>query len=393
MRHCIPGLILVGSLAFATAVSAATPANTRLHNVATIFFDGNSTGVQASVTVTVALITANAVIASPYAAPPDQSKLANASDFVATYTVYAQNNGPDVYTLSSLIQANTNVDAPATFVANGGLDLVLGATALGVTSAGSTTIHVPSDGNNAGIEGTRVNGIEAGDTVIIATTEYTVANVSDSGSGNATIQLNIATPGGLPIGTGVFESKSFTVTTTEVGSVSAPPAPAQLTIRTNIDNGVDVPVFFDDLNIDITQLILDKYVRCVSGCTETIGAASVQYDRNSHTPGAGPTYYKSGVKATSTGILEYLVAAQNPTTSEVTGAILADVLAASTSYVEVTTFMNGITIADDSGFPLDAITTANGGLKLDDGTGFIGEGDGEIGPDSSVYVVYRVLVN
>lgn len=395
-------IVALGLLALAMSVAnmaqAITPANTQLAATATLTYTGNSTGITAAVTVTVSLVKANVTITPAYSVPADQTKAENQA-FSATYWVYAQNNGEATYNLSTTINTNNNVTSPGSFSTDTA-SITLGASALSAVSAAGLTISVPSDG----VADSTVNGLSAGDTVVINDVIYTIATggVTDpGGSGTATITLNTAVPASLPIGTGVFEAQSFTVSTTDVGSVGG--ASPSLTIRTSVSDGVDA-AFTDDIVITIVQISIAKYVGCgssPSNCDDTSGSGSLQYDETNNTTGAtGPLYYTSGVTAKPGGTLEYLIVMSNPTATAISGAILSDVLPNFTSYVASSTLLNSHAVTDDSTvsasaplnhFPLDSSGTG-GGLSVGANSSFTGEDDGVIPGSTTIYVVYKVTV-
>ncbi|MEM7363962.1 MAG: hypothetical protein AAF525_08040 [Pseudomonadota bacterium] len=380
------GLMLMSLAGQALAV---TPANTLLQNQATLTYAGNPTGITADVTVTISLVKANVAIAPVFTPPADQTRAENQS-FTATYTVFSQSNGPDTYTISNTNTTLNNVDGPVTFGYTP-TTIDLGASALSAATPGATAvITVPSDG---GAADNIVNDLEAGDTIVIANAEYTILTVVDAGgTGDATITLNANVPA-LPIGTGVYESMSFDVTSATVTTITNPLAVADITVETSISNGVDAPVT-DDIVITVVQISIDKYVRCVSDCDDAGGTGAFAYDIVTNTEVLGVNYFSGGVTSEPGGVLEYLIVMTNPTGVNLTTALVSDVLPDFTTYTVNSTFLNGVAVTDDATetFPLHT-GADDGGLRVGDGPAAGDtEGDGVITAGASVYVVYQIDV-
>ena len=386
--------ILAAALFFSQGAQAVTPANALLTNTAKLVYDGNATGIEATVNVRVTLVTANVTIATAFNPPQDQTKAENQA-FSSTYNVYAQNNGLDSYAITNSAVTPTNVTGTGTFSYTP-TTIELGATALSVLSTNTTTFTVPSDGDGAGTYGTpdaTINGLIVGDKVIIGTgtVVYTITAISDPGTGNATVTVDTAIPASLAIGTGVFETKSFTIQTSDVGALSA--TTGNVVVTTSISNGVDA-AFTDDIQINIVQINFDKYVRCISSCDESSGTGAFDYDKTDNTTdGGGNNYFTGGVTAEPAGVLEYLLVVENPTLTQITNAVLSDTLPAFTSYQSNTTLLNTLAVSDEGGFPLDSTTADNGGLEVgDSGSLTGGEDDGTIGASTTIYIVYQVQV-
>lgn len=386
--------IMAVAVFFSQGAQAVTPANALLTNTAKLVYDGNATGIEATVDVRVTLITANVTITPAFNTPLDQTKAENQA-FNTTYFVYAQNNGLDNYTISHTATTPTNVTGTTTgsYTPN---SIDLGASALKVLSTATTTFTVPSDGDGAGNYGTpdnNVNGLAIGDTIIIGTgtVEYTITAIADDGTNNAVITVDTAIPGGLAIGTGVFESTSFQFDISDVGSLTA--TTGNVVVTTSVTNGTDT--FNDDIQINVVQINFDKYVRCVSDCDDSSGTGSFEYDpADNSVDGGGNNYYTGAVTSEPNGVLEYLLVVGNPTATDITNAVLSDELPAFTSYEAATTLLNAEAVDDEGGFPLDAATADNGGLEAGDTSGRTAgaEDDGTIGASTTIYVVYQVRV-
>ena len=396
-------LLLTSLWMLAGAAHAATPANTLLSNKAKMTYTGNPTGIEAAIDVTVTLVTANVKITPVFSAPTDQTKAENQS-FTTTYTVYAQNNGLDTYALSSAVSTNNNVTSAGAFTATPTDPLAptttaiaLGATALNqaVTSTGTTTIlSVPADGNAAD---SQINGLKAGDTVVINDLPYTIAAITDNATGSSSITLGAPIPAStLPVGTGIYESQTFTVATNNVGAISSILLPASLVVTTSIDNGSD-PAVSDPVEIFIVQISMTKGVRCISGCDESAGTNAFDYDVTDNSiDGGGANYFAGGVTAAPGGVLEYLITMTNPASTGValTGAVLSDVLPTYTVYKPGSTYLNSKLITDEAGDGFTLSTTADDFGLVVGHTGVVGaEDDGVIASGTTVYVVYQITVN
>ncbi|MDX8387960.1 MAG: hypothetical protein R8M46_05435 [Ghiorsea sp.] len=204
-------LLFTASLAHAVA-----PANSIITNTATLTYTGNAAGTTASVDVSVSLVPVAPTILAATAVTAAEGQTAT-----LTYKIKSNSNGPDVYSFNA-------PSSVATLVTGSGVQttlasISLGINALGATAAkvlsniGSASITVPADG----VADTNVNGIKAGDTVVIALNAYLVASVVDNATADSTIVLttNLLTtvnPGNL-----ISEQQSFTVDIT-TGTVTAP---------------------------------------------------------------------------------------------------------------------------------------------------------------------------
>ncbi|MCB1645327.1 MAG: hypothetical protein KDI36_07735 [Pseudomonadales bacterium] len=396
IRKSFALLAVVGIWMMASAAQAVTPANTILSNQAKLTYTGNPTGITASVDVTVSLVTANVVITPAFSVPSDQTKAENQS-FSATYTVYAQNNGLDTYALSSAVTTNNNVTSPGTFTDTPS-SIDLGATALStqIVSTGSTTaLTVPADGTSDGA----INGLAAGDTVVIASAPYTILSITDNATGTSTINLTSALPAATyPVGEGIFESKTFTVTTTDVGSITNTAIPASIVVTTSVDNGTDA-AFTDPLEIFIVQITITKRVRCITGCDDSGGTNAFDYDdTDNSTDGGGNNYFDGGVTAEPGGELEYLISMENPasTGTSLTSAVLSDTLPTFVSYKANSTKLNAQSVNDEGSAPVFPLDTGadDSGLVVGQNAGLAGaEDDGVITSGTTIYVVYRVTID
>ena len=387
--------IMAAAMFFSQGAQAITPANALLKNTAKLVYAGNATGIEATVNVRVTLITANVTIVPAFNTPLDQTKAENQA-FSTTYFVYAQNNGLDNYTISHTATTPTNVTGTATgsYTPN---TIDLGASALNVLSTASVSFSIPSDGDGAGTYGVadaEVNGLAVNDTIIIGTgtIQYTITGIVDDGTNNAIITVNSAIPASLPIGTGIFESTSFVFDIADVGALSA--TTGNVVVTTSITNGTDT--FNDDIQINVVEINFDKYVRSVSDGDNGSGTGTFEYDPADNTvDGGGNDYFSAGVTSEPNGVLEYLLVVENPTATDLTAAIITDILPAFTAYEDDTTFLNAVLVNDDgtTTFPLDSGASGSG-LSVGDTAARTAstEDDGVIGSTTTIYIVYQVRV-
>lgn len=412
---------------FSASAFAITPGNLSLTNTATLTYTGNASGIEAIATVRV-----NVIASSP--------TLSEVSDIVkaenqtitneATYTVTATNNGFDTYTLEPSTLADgtglTDTAGGGTSVDFTGVsyiykdandvtitDIQLGASALNVISTASTSITVPSDGTVDAF----VNGLEQFDTVIIDSITYTITNVLvDDGTNPVTLILSAAVPANLPIGTGVFETTTFTVLTDGAGGVgnqNVNGATTTYDVTTTLQSTLTVPTVVtatDTFQVEIVNVNILKYVRNVTrdNCT---GLCVVDVTHNSADGTGDQDYYLTvgavdEVNARPSEILEYLLVVTTPASGALSNAIIKDVLADFTSFNTGTLRMNAQAVDDEGGannangngftgtFPLDS-GADDGGLVIQTGAATTSgdEGTGTVTGSSTINVVYKVTVS
>ncbi len=197
--------IMMGMAAWlwAAQAQAVAPANALITNTASMTYTGLTTPIQASVDVKVSLLPA----APNLALSGNNATVAENQTGTLSFTITANANGPDNYTVNAPTHVASNVTVNGAPVASVSF-VALGATAVSVAAlAGSNIITVPADGVADG----QVNGIAAGDTVVILGQSYAVATVTDNATGNSSITLSPPLVANIPIGTLVAEQASFTV--------------------------------------------------------------------------------------------------------------------------------------------------------------------------------------
>lgn len=392
---------LLALLAFVLPMSAQAnmAANTQITNAAHLSYnDGVSTqAADSSVTVTVSLVPA---------APTVPTGTGNSGQYTApntvlnnTFTVVAQSNGPDSYTLTPGFGSQTNnansgsfgTMSPASPITLGGSIVVADATHTNNT----TTIYVPSDGTADSV----VNQIQAGDSVVVgANTAVQVQSVTDPGtSGIATIVLQAALSGAPSAGDPVREQMTITVPVnsgTIVSSGSSIIITKHLTVASVTDPGQTVT------SADVTDTYTSgaatftKYVRNAS--VAVVGSTSLQYPA-----GTGPTYYRTGVTATTGQVLEYLIVVANSGTGSISSAVVTDGLPVTYANFNTTPYSgSAVTYYNESGTAsylsatsdTDAATWSSPTLTVNVGTGATSSAGGTIAAAASVHVVYQVTV-
>jgi len=294
--------IFLAIFAAVYAVSAApawgnTAAHTRIiSQIATYYQDsGISRTVFASSTVVVNLVaTAPGVMAGT---AQTASYAGTGTTLTDIFTITATSNGPDTYNISASIAGSTNTaGATATPAAS---SIQLGAS---VTAAGSTTtdIAVSSDGVTDGA----VNGIGAGDTVVINGEARTVQSVIDNATGVSTIRLSPALTSAPAAGVLVAQQAAVSVTVTAGTIVSTG---VNVTVSVNItatsQSGSHPATTSANILNTYTSgtAALARYVRNVThnGLAGDI-STSISY--------GGNTFYSTGVTALPGDVLEYLLA-------------------------------------------------------------------------------------
>lgn len=406
---------------FSASAFAITPGNLSLTNTATLTYTGNASGIEAVATVKV-----NVVAGAPtLSVVADITKAENQSITTeALYTVTSTNNGFDTYTFEpSTLASGTgltdtsggNVDFTGVsyvYKNAGGTTITqieLGASALDVISTASVTISVPSDG----VLDSEVNGLAQNDTVIIGGLPYTITGtVSDTGSGSVALTLNTAVPASLPIGTGVFETTTFTVRTDGAGGVGNQVADASTTynVTTTLQTTLTVPAQVtatDTFQVEIVNVTIVKYVRNVTrdNCTGTC-TIDITYDSGDGT--GNQDFYLTGsdeINARPTEVLEYLLVVTTPASGALTAALISDVLADFTTFSSGTLRMNTDAVDDEGAgvnsddnafggtFPLDPDADDGGLLIQTTAVGSADEGDGSVAGSSTIEIVYKVTVS
>jgi len=292
-------------------------------------------------------------------------------------------------------------------------DIELGASALSAISTASTSIFVPSDGVADGF----VNGLTQFDTVIIGGVTYTITNVVvDGGTSPVNLILSAAVPASLPIGTGVFETQTFTAVTDGAGGVgnqAVDGATTTYNVTTTLQSTLTVPTVVtavDVIQVEIVNISIVKYVRNVTrdNCT---GTCTVDATHDSGDGSGAQDYYLTTgavdvINARPTEVLEYLLVVTTPVSGALTAAVIKDVLADFTTFNSGTLRMNTQPVDDEGGtnnangngftgtFPL-APAADGGGLSIQTGAPSTSgdEGTGAVSGASTINIVYKVTVS
>lgn len=323
---------------------AAAPANSTITNTASLIYTGISTPITASVDVSVTL-----VAAAPTLSAPADNTVAEGQPSTVSYTITATSNGPDTYNLGSGLTP-TNLTAPsgtATYTPNA---VTLGATAL-IASAtlGANTLTVPSDG----AADSSVNGIVAGDTLVIGANTYTVASVVDNATGTSTITLTSNLLANVSIGTLVAEQQTFSMAIASVGAVTATGVAANVSTVTTATSVANAAQTSTDTHVtNVVEVSFEKLVRNV---TTPNGAGATVIN--------GQNYFltAANISAASGETLEYVIRVTAPAATPIAGAVFTDTVPTFTTYVANSTRLNTITVnGDGATLPLAA------GLTVDD---------------------------
>lgn len=381
LRAFVGGFALLALLAFVLpqAASANTAANTVIRNTATVNFQDTAgtamTPVSSTVDITVQFVCAQPILS----APTDITTTADGTA-VYNYTVTAAANGPDNYNLSAEVTAQSAGISGSTVSSVVPDNVDLGATVASATAAsGTAVITVPND-NNTGTWG-GVNGIVAGDTVVIGGNVYTVASISDGGTtvgGTSTITLTTNLSTNVAIGDVIAEQKSFAVTV-DPGTIAAGALVDQtITVLTTADGDTGTCAVDTDetiTTVQIPKLTITKEVTTTDDCSGGWVSSGGVY------PPGDTICYRITVRNTGNGNAQVVT--------------VTDPLPLYTTYVANSTLLNNITVfGDGATLPLIA------GLLVDDNgirapgvaaTGILSPYTS--GPAGEAIVIFKVTIN
>ncbi|MDQ6962249.1 MAG: hypothetical protein Q9M28_06915 [Mariprofundaceae bacterium] len=352
---------------------AAAPANSTITNTASLIYTGISTPITASVDVSVTL-----VAAAPTLSAPADNTVAAGQPSTVSYTITATSNGPDTYNLGSGL-IPTNLTAPsgtATYTPNA---VTLGATAL-IASAtlGANTLTVPSDG----AANSSVNGIVAGDTLVIGANTYTVASVVDNATGTSTITLTSNLLANVSVGTLVAEQQTFSMNIASVGAVTATGVAANISTVTTATSVANAAQKSTDTHLtNVVEVSFEKLVRNV---TTPNGAGAVVINAQNYFATA------ANISAASGDTLEYVIRVTAPAGTPIAGAVVTDAVPIFTTYVANSTRLNTITVAGDG-----ATSPLIAGLSVDDDSARVAAAaaTGAIAAAASAVVIFQVTVD
>ncbi len=376
-------LILLAVIAFVLPqmAQASTAYLTVIRNTATVNYNDTAGSAMPAESSTVDITVAYQCAAPVLNAPADTStQPGTAANY--TYTLTSNSNGPDTYNLTApTITESAGISGSTVTFWQGATQITsitLGATtvAAGTTilAAGTTAISVPNDGASD----SSVNGIEAGDTIVIGTAVYTVASITDNGGTvgtTSTITVNgNGTTQAITAATLINEQQTFTTRVTP-GTVTA--STNQTITVTTRAIGTTACGAATDQTITIVNVATLAILKEVSpdGSTWYTTATAPQF-----LPGA--TVY-------------YRITVTNNGSSNAQAVTVTDPVPAYTTYVGSSTLLNGITVNNDG-----ATSPLIAGLLVDDdaarSAGAVATGilpPYTTGPAGQAIVIYRVTVN
>lgn len=383
-------------LSFGSVAQANTAANTTITNTASLTYTGLTTPISASVDFTVGLVPS-----APTVTGPTANTVAVGQSSTMTFSVTATANGPEAYNLTSTAVTPNNItgssaNTAVTFNQGAGniTQVTLGATTIATAvTAGDTLFTVPSDG----YANASVNGIVAGDTLVVDGYTYTVASVVDNATGTSTINLTAAVSAaaatslntvsgvlGNGIGVLIAEQQSFNTVLPNVGTTVTNPANPISVVTTVQADSTTAPGTAGTANgtTNVVQVTFAKYVRNVTTPTAINGNEVLLNALN---------YYPTGnVSAAPGDTMEYALVITTPASGGIAGgAALTDTVPAFTSYVANSTRLNGITVAGDgAALPITS-------MAIDDNLARApaAVASGVIAAGTQVIVTFQVTVN
>lgn len=402
---CVMAVLVMALFGVTQVAEANSAANTTIRNTVTVNYD-DAAGTPLTAVTAYVDITVNLVEATPTLSAPADQSTDPATDAVYSYTITSNANGPDTYDLSevSLVES-AGISGSTSAFSVGSIDLGAStvATSGTITGAGTTAIAVPSDNANDG----SVNGIAAGDTVVVNGQVFTVASVDDSNGGNpgtSTITVNgNGTDTNIAVGDVIGEQGSFTLTVTP-GTVTAA---GNQTITVNIgaqDDGPTAAQATDETitTVSVPTLTVKKYVANITAAVAGAGD-TLTVDTGG---GAGSTtYYTTNVTGKPSDVLEYVIEINNAVgAGTATDVVISDPVSQFTSYVSSTMRLDPGTgtfaaLNDDEaggdGGETDGTTiyiyAGSGGIDglagLNNGTG------GSLAANLTTYGVFRVTID
>lgn len=404
--RALSAAVLAGSAVTPGLLYASTAANTTLTNTVTVNYADTAGAAQAAVQDTVSF-TVNLVTAAPTVSTPGNVASATENTSVAlTYTVTGNANGEDSYSFS-IADTRGNMDADATLTA--AVNVTLGGTTLAADAAlTDTSITVPFDGNSAD---NIVNGIAAGETIIIGGNAYIVGTIDEAGSltGNTVvIPLTTAIAGttgttGDIVGESVDVNVGITTDEVTTGTSGTHGIIATATSTTS-PNPAGSQAAATTITVARPVLAVTKYVRNVTA--PVVGGTPITV--------GGATYYDTGVNGAPGDEMEYLIEIDNSTAgaSNATDIVVSDPIPQFTSYVTSTieldpgtgTFAGHLDGGND-GDAAEVDVSGNGTVYVyagtggddngaaDTGTG-INDGDGgSLAAGDTSYVRFRTTID
>lgn len=342
---------LVASAFIPALAMASTAANTTITNTVTVDYEDTASNPYqetASVDILVNLVASAPLLSDPADVDPSTEN----TGVNLVYTITSTANGPDTYDFSSS-DTTSNMDADAGTTSP---SVSLGGTTLAVDAVATDTfIVVPYDGNDTD---DIVNGIAAGETIVIGANAYVVGTIDEAGTlSNNTVQipLNSAITGAtVTIGQIVGERRDVTVTvTTDTITTGASGTHTIDTIATSSAPALEASLASSTvITVRRPVLTVTKYVRNVT--VPVVGAGPYNFD--------GETWYSSGVNGKPTDVMEYLIVVDNsdPAASQADNIVISDPIP------QFTTFAPASVLLDDDGTAADLASFASLDETADD---------------------------
>jgi hypothetical protein len=254
-------------------------------------------------------------------------------------------------------------------------------------------IYVPSDG----VSNNEVNGITAGDFVVIDGKVREVDSVDDPATGTATIVLKTSLPSAPGAGVSVWEQVSFDIEVLS-GTINTAGQSIILTVETSVTNSAGKVA--DQVINTFTSgaAVLTKFARnMTTSANNNDGTGNRSFTVN----GSTATYYTGGLKAVQNDEIQYILLVENAGTADVTDCDIHDLLPV--DYVDLLTGLfsgKDFLYVDETGtgIPLTAVadsdtaTVSGADMNFNIGTGATSSATGSITIGMNVKVVYRVKV-
>jgi uncharacterized repeat protein (TIGR01451 family) len=383
--------VLAGSLALLAVIAfvlpqmaqASTAYLTVIRNTATVNYNDTASSPMPAETSTVD-ITVAYQCATPTLNAPADAYTQPGSGANYAYTLTSNSNGPDTYNLTvSAFSESAGISGStvgfwqgATSITSVTLGATTVATGTTITAAGTTAISVPNDGASD----SSVNGIEAGDIIVIGTAVYAVASIADNGGTVGTTSTITVTGNGtaqvITAGTLINERQAFT-TRVYPGTVTAS-ANQTITVTTRAIGTTACGAVTD-------TTITTVYVATLSIVKEVSPDGTNWYNT------AGAPQFLPGAT------VWYRITVTNNGSSDALAVTVTDPVPAYTTYVHQSTRLNGITVANDgvadpspliAGLLVDDNAARSAGVAA---TGILPTYT--TGPAGQAIVIYRVTVN
>ena len=284
------------------------------------------------------LIVTGLLPSSPMLSTPNNQIVASGATATYNYAITATANGPETYSLS-LVQSPTAglTGSSAKLSVN---TVTLGATTLLSLAAGNsingvldatTVVNVPAD-MTAGDP--TVNGLAAGQVVIIDGVAFTISNVvaSNNGTARALDQITLKGTGTASIipavGDLIAQQQSFTLTVNAGSNTSPATGQTNTVLVTATDPQHPAATSSSSTVTTVAGAGATKYVRNVSVAMPGTGAPLALAGS------AGASYFAAGVTGNRGDIMEYLIQiVRSNGSSGSTSLMLSDPLPDSVSYL------------------------------------------------------------